>query len=370
MKTRFMTVVAVSAALAFGVAACGDPDTSSTSSSGGDSTESSSIPTDLSGDLAGAGASSQEAAQEAWIAGLQGASPDVTVSYDPIGSGGGREQFIAGAVDYAGSDSALADEELQGAIDNCSDGDLVQIPVYISPIAIIYNLEDVDSLQLDPDTLASIFAQEITTWNDPAIAKLNPDVDLPDERITPVNRSDESGTTENFTDYLSQTAPDVWTFPVDGNWPVKGGEAANGTSGVVDAVKNGSGTIGYADASQAGDLGVASIQIGDEFVQPSAEGAAATVDESKESNDGGEYVFSYEINRTTDNPDAYPVILVSYEIGCTAYSDADTAPLVNGLFSYIISPEGQDAAASNAGSAPISEQLRSDITPAVEAIGG
>ncbi len=81
-------------------------------------------------------------------------------------------------------------------------------------------------------------------------------------------------------------------------------------------------------------------------------------------------MFSYEVNRTTDNPDAYPIVLVSYEIGCTAYSDADTAALVNGLFTYIISPEGQDAAASNAGSAPISDQLREEITPAVEAIGG
>ena len=169
-----------------------------------------------------------------------------------------------------------------------------------------------------------------------------------------MNRSDESGTTENFVDYLAEAAPDVWTYPVDGNWPVKGGESANGTSGVVDAVKNGNGTIGYADASQAGDLGVATVKVGDEYVGPTAEAAAAIVDNSPEKKEG-EYVFSYTLDRTTSEANTYPIVLVSYEMACTTYDDDNEATIVNALLSYIISSEGQDAAASNAGSAPISD---------------
>ena len=156
---------------------------------------------DVSGEIAGAGSSAQDSAQEAWIAAFQNKYPDATVSYDPVGSGGGREQFVAGGIAYAGSDSALADDELTGAQDRCGGVDnLVEVPVYISPIAVIYNLEGVDNLQLSPTTAAKIFHQEIKNWNDPAIAADNPDAKLPDEAITVVNRSDESGTTENFTD--------------------------------------------------------------------------------------------------------------------------------------------------------------------------
>ena len=219
---------------------------------------------------------------------------------------------------YGGSDSALADEELTGAQQRCGGADnLVEIPNYVSPIAVIYNLPDVTGLKLDPDTLAKIFAQKITKWNDPAIAATNRESTLPDTNITPVNRSDESGTTENFTDYLSQAAPSVWTFEVSGDWPVKGGEAAEGTSGVVDAVKNGEGTIGYADASQAGDLGVAEVQVGTDFVGADPEAAAKIFDESEPSGDPGENVFTFKLNRTPDASDTYPVVLVSYLMGCT-----------------------------------------------------
>jgi phosphate transport system substrate-binding protein len=352
------------AVIAIGVAACGgDSNDSATAAGGGSSAN-------LSGEIAGAGSSAQEAAQEAWIAGVQGPNPDLTVSYDPVGSGGGREQFIAGGVDYAGSDSPLADEELAGAEKNCGGGEnLVQVPAYISPIAVVYNLPGVDTLNLDADTIAQIFAQKITTWNDPAIAALNDGVDLPDTRITPVNRSDDSGTTANFTDYLSKAAPDSWTYPPDDTWPVRGGESAEGTSGVVEAVGAGEGAIGYADASQAGDLGIANIKVGSDYVAPSPEGAAKDVEISKESSDvgGDAHVFAYELERTSTDPSTYPIVLVSSIITCT---NGDNADLVKALFEYAISPEGQQAAAENAGSAPLTDKVRSDIQPAVDAIGG
>ena len=362
---RILLLVLAAGLLALTAAACGGSSDSSdtTASTGGGAS--------LSGEIAGAGSSAQQAAQEAWIAGFQSANPDVSIAYDPVGSGGGREQFVAGGTAYGGSDSALADEELTGAQQRCGgENNLVEVPAYVSPIAVIYNLPDVTSLKLDPETLANIFAQKITKWNDPAIVATNQDVTLPDTNITPVNRSDESGTTENFTDYLSQAAPSVWTFEVSGDWPVKGGEAAEGTSGVVDAVKNGEGTIGYADASQAGDLGVAEIQVGTEFVAPTAEAAAKIFDESDPSGDPGENVFTFKLNRTPDATDTYPIVLASYLLGCTQYDDAKTAAIVKGYFNYVISADGQQTAAQAAGSAPLNDATREKIQPAVDAIGG
>lgn len=368
---RKLLAFAACGALAFGVAACGSDDSSDTSTGGGADTSSSGGGS-LSGELAGAGASSQEAAMEAWIAGFQEANPDASVAYDPVGSGGGREQFIAGGTAFAGSDAALEAEELTGAAKRCGgDNQLIQVPDYVSPIAVIYNLDGVEGLQLSPATLAKIFNQKITNWNDPAIKADNPDAELPDERITPVNRSDESGTTENFVDYLSKTAAADWPHEVSGDWPVKGGEAAQGTSGVVEAVTAGAGSIGYADASQAGDLGVVKVKVGSEYVGPSAEAAAKILEESPENKElsVGDYVFAYDLKRDSDSADTYPVVLVSYLIGCTKY-DGKEGGLVKGLFEYITSPEGQDAAAQNAGSAPLSEAIHTKIDPAIQAIQG
>ncbi len=161
-------------------------------------------------------------------------------------------------------------------------GELVQIPNYISPLAIVYNLPGVDNLQLSPDTTAKIFKGEITTWNDPAIKADNPGANLPSTKITPVHRSDDSGTTANFTDYLHGAAPSVWTFDPDGTWPLKTGESGAQTSGLIQAVKAGEGTIGYADDSQAEDLGVAKVKVGNTYVAPSAQGAASDFDQSTE----------------------------------------------------------------------------------------
>jgi phosphate transport system substrate-binding protein len=324
----------------------------------------------LSGNLVGAGSSAQDAAQQAWIAGFQTANPDVTIDYDPSGSGAGRETFLEGASDFAGSDRAFDDEEIAaGGFAKCAaDSSIVELPLYISPIAVIFNVEGVDTLNLDAATIAGIFAGSITTWNDPAIVALNPDATLPDLAITPVHRSDDSGTTENFTDYLAAAAPDVWTYEADGVWPFEGGEAAQGTSGVVDAVTNGTGTVGYADASRAGDLGTVAVQVGDEFVEYSPEAAAAIVDASPEAEGRAEGDIAIEIDRATEEAGVYPIVLVSYLIACQQYEDPANVELVKSYLSYIASPEGQDVAAEAAGSAPISDALREQVTAAIDSI--
>lgn len=324
-------------------------------------------PSGLSGSISGVGASSQDAAQQAWQSGFIEQHPDVTVDYDPVGSGGGREQFISGGSDFSGTDRYLNEEELADATRRC--GQVVEVPIYVSPIAVGFNLDGIDELNLEPDTIAGIFNQQITHWDAPEIQATNPDVDLPDTRITPVNRSDESGTTGNFVEYLKSAAPDRWPHDVSDTWPLSGTESAQGTSGVVQATSNGDGTITYVDASQAGELSTADIGVGDEFVSYSPDAAADILDVSERVPDRGDTSFAYELARNTADSGTYPIVLVSYAIACTHYDDADKAKLVKNYFDYMISGEGQRTAAESAGLAPISDSLRERIQPAIDEIG-
>ena len=227
----------------------------------------------------------------------------------------------------------------------------------------------VKDLQLSPKTAAGIFRGKITTWNDPAIKADNPNATLPSTKITPVHRSDKSGTTNNFTDYLNQAAPDVWTDKAAEDWPVSGGESAKGTSGVVQAVGGGEGTIGYADDSQAGSLGKAKVKVGNGYSGPTADGAAKTLESSQPVTGRPDGDLAINIDRTPKAAGAYPVLLVSYEIFCTTYADAGNGNLVKGLLNYIVSPEGQQAAAKNAGSAPLPSSLVDKAKTSIAMIG-
>ena len=363
-RTTFRrAVVPTAAALALGLSlsACGAGNETSSDTSNASGSK-------LSGTLNGAGSSAQEAAQGAWTAGFQQANSGATVNYDPSGSGAGVEQFQAGAVNFAGSDAYLDDAGLASSKKVCGGKTAIEVPDYISPIALVYNLSGVDKLQLSPDTAAKIFAGKITKWNDPAIKADNPDASLPGDSITAVHRSDDSGTTENFTDWLHQTAKSSWTAEAAETWPFKSGEGANGTSGVIEAVKNGKGAIGYADASQAGDLGTASIKVGSAYVAPEADAAAKAADVSKRVPGRADNDMALSINRTTTEAGAYPLVLVSYAIACPTYKDKEIADLVKGYLTYVVSSDGQAAAAKTAGSAPLSSALSSDATDAVKQI--
>jgi phosphate transport system substrate-binding protein len=371
VRRKSLLVLVTVAVLAIVAAACSSDDNGGNTGSSGATSSSGATggATNLSGELNGAGSTAQQAAMQAWVATLTGDNPDLTVNYDPVGSGAGREQFIAGGADFAGSDAYLAEgDELSSAQDRCGGPDnVLELPVYISPIAVAFNLPGVDSLNLTADTIAKIFNGDITKWNDPAIAGDNGDANLPDTAITPVHRSDDSGTTQNFTEYLSAAAPDTWTYPPDDVWPIKAGESAEGTSGVIDAVTNGEGTITYADASQAGDLGKAKVEVNGQFVEISAQAAADAIDASKPVKGRGPYDHAIDVNRTPQNGE-YPIVLLSYQIGCTQYDDPGTAANVKALFSLIVSSQGQQIAAQNAGSAPISDTLAQENQQAIDAI--
>lgn len=323
----------------------------------------------LEGTLKATGASSQGAAQVAWVAAFQTANTGVTINYEPTGSGTGRENFLAGASDFIGSDRAFKLDELaEGGFKMCASDAIVEVPLYISPVAVAFNLEGVESLNLDAASIAGIFAGTISNWNDKAIADQNEGVALPDLAISPVHRSDPSGTQETFTTYLSATAGDVWTFEPADVWPITGGEAAQGTSGVVQAIKAGNGAIGFADASQTSELGQVHVGVDGEYVAYSADAAAALVENSplEEGRSAGDLVF--EVDPAAAPAGAYPIALVSYLIACEQYEDPNKATLVKSYFEYMASEEGQNAAADNAGSAPISDGLREKVLAAIDTI--
>ncbi|MCC3281665.1 MULTISPECIES: phosphate ABC transporter substrate-binding protein PstS [Arthrobacter] len=359
---------AVLSASALALAACGS-DNATGAAAGTDAAASAST---ASGTLTGAGASSQSAAMDAWIAGFNSANPTASVQYSPDGSGAGREALLAGGVQFAGTDAYLSDEEAASSLEVCGPDGALHIPAYISPIAIAFNLEAVEELNLDADTLAGIFRGEITVWNDPAITGQNEGTELPATAITVVHRSDESGTTENFTEFLAAAAPSVWTDEPDGEWPaaLSGQENAQGTSGVVSAASATEGAITYADASAVGTMGTVAVKVGDDYVAYTPDAAAKAVEASTPVEGEGrpELDMAMELARDTTESGAYPVVLVSYHLYCTAYEDQETVDLVKAFGHYVVSAEGQAAAADAAGNAPLSANLQEQASKALDSI--
>ena len=381
MKIAIRSGAVISAAaLTFALAACSPSNEATTESEAPEATataaaegsETAEATAELSGNLQGAGASSQESGMDAWRAGFQNMYPDVTVGYDPVGSGGGIEQFLSGAVPFAGSDGLLEAGEYEQAVERCGgDGGAYHLPMYISPVAIIFNLEGVGSLNLDAETVANIFDGKITTWNDEAIASQNEGVELPDTTITVVYRSDSSGTSENFTDYLEQASNGAWGYEATKEFSTAADQAigADGTSAVVDTVTSTNGSIGYADASRAGSLGTVAIKVGEEYVPFSPEAAANIVAASPLSDEAnGENDLAYAIDRTTTDSSAYPLTLVSYHIVCSSYEDETERTLVTEFEKYVASAEGQAAAADAAGIAPLTDELSAQITEILDGI--
>jgi phosphate transport system substrate-binding protein len=364
---RIARLGAVAAVAALSLTACAANEPGSTG--GGEPSEGAST---LSGTVNATGASSQGAAQQAWTAAFQTANGDVTVNYQPTGSGTGRDNFIAGTSEFIGSDRAFNAEELEaGGFGSCATDEIVEVPAYISPVAVVFNLEGIEELNLTPDLIGDIFNEQIENWNDPAIAEINEGVELPDLPITPVFRGDASGTTGTFTAYLASVAPEAWPYEDADEWPVSTtrSESAQQTSGVEAAVNGGEGTIGYIDASRVGELGSAAVQVGEEFVPFSAEAAAALVSGSPLEEGRGEGDLVFAVDPSAAPAGAYPIALVSYLIGCVEYEDAAVADIVRSYFEYIVSEEGQTAANEAAGSAPLSDEIRTQAETAIALIG-
>ncbi|MFL4479194.1 phosphate ABC transporter substrate-binding protein PstS [Paeniglutamicibacter sp. ORCA_105] len=324
----------------------------------------------LSGTVTGGGSSAQNSAMNAWIGGFATMHPKVQVQYASVGSGAGRAGLLAGATNFAGSDAYLKESEVARSQETCGPEGAINIPTYISPISVAFNLPGVKELNFDAATIAKIFGGKITSWQDPAIKALNPGVAIPDVPLTAVARSDDSGTTENFTDYLHAAAPENWEHDPSGSWPGGlGSEQAQGNSGVVTTVARTEGAVTYADDSLVDKtLGKGKLQVGDSFVAVSGESAAIAVTASHRVPGRGANDIALELDRSTTKAGAYPLVLVSYFIVCSGYTDPNTVELVKAFGHYVVSDEGQKVAADSAKSAPMPKELAEDAAKAIDSI--
>ena len=277
--------------------------------------------------LSGAGASFPAPLYQRWAVEYNKLHPNVQTNYQSVGSGAGVKQFTQGTVDFAASDAAMSDEE----IEKVKQG-VVMIPATAGSIVVAYNLPEVKDLKLSRDAYVGIFLGKITKWNDPAIAKDNPDVKLPDLPINVAFRSDGSGTTFVFTKHLSAISPDfadeVGTDK-SVTWPA--GAGGKGNEGVTALVKQTPGTIGYVEYGYAvnNGLSMASLQNkAGKFVKPTAESGAATL---------GHVEFPENLRIWPEDPagdDDYPIATFTWLLLYKKYSDAAKLKALKEFITY------------------------------------
>jgi phosphate transport system substrate-binding protein len=232
-------------------------------------------------DLLGAGATFPDPVYQEWIGAFVDGNPGISITYEPIGSGGGVEQFIAQSTDFGGSDAFMSDDEIAAA-EKARGCDVLHIPTVFGAVAIAYNLPGIDGLVLDADAIAGIFGGSITRWNDPGISALNAGVSLPATPIIVAHRSDGSGTTSIFTTYLDNEVS-AWQTKVgkgkEVSWPT--GVGGQGNDGVAAAIAQNPGGIGYVELSYAteNDLAVASVKnAAGSAIEPNLDSTAAAAD--------------------------------------------------------------------------------------------
>ncbi len=319
------------------------------------------------GSLRSSGSTAQGKVMEQWIADYNAKCGANLNAYGGGGSGKGIQDFIANQVDFAGSDSALnADQASQAQSQRCANNPALNLPMVTGPIAMAYNVSGVDTLTLTPSVIAGIFSGSVATWNDPKIAAINPGVTLPSTAIQAVHRAEDSGTTENFTKYLAAAAPSDWTFTPGKSWAAPGGVAAQGSDGVSKQVKSTDGSIGYVEWGFAVDdgLNVAQIDNGGGAVELTAESAGKAVEAAHVVGTGKD--LALKLDYATKEAGAYPLILVTYEIVCSAGNSADVAPLLKSFLGYT-STDGQ-ATLTELGAAPLPASIQEKVIASASSI--
>ena len=288
-----------------------------------------------SGQLQGAGATFPEPYYTRAFYAYNQKYSQVSVNYQAIGSGGGIQQFTKGTVDFGASDVPMTATEIAAA---GGDSTLIQLPTIIGVAAIAYNLPSVTKLQLDASALANIFLGTVKKWNDPAIQALNNGASLPGTDITVVHRSDGSGTSYAFTDYLSKVSPDWQTKVGKGksvSWPV--GVGASGNQGVGQQVKTTEGSIGYVELAYViqSQLQYAYLknQAG-KFVQASLDGATAAAASLT-----GVSPTNFSITNAPGDK-AYPISTYSWVILRLDQADATKGKAVANLWRWAVT-DGQ-----------------------------
>lgn len=355
MKFTKSALVATIVASTLALSACGSDGASTGETS------------NLTGSLKASGSSAQKNAIQEWITAFQGTNSGVTVDYQANGSGAGIKDFINKQTAFAGSDSALKEDEATAAAARCATGNAINIPMVGGAIALAYNIEGVDSLTLTPAVAAGIFTSKITKWNDAAIAAINPGVTLPSASIAQFHRSDSSGTTDNFTKWLIAAAPDDYKLEGGKDWVATGGQGAKGSDGVASSVKSTPNSIGYIELSfvQTQGLKAAKVDNGGGAVEATSASAAKTIAGATIKGTGNDLVLS--VDRTVKDGASYPIVLVTYEITCEKGLTAEELPLVKAFLTYTASDEAQNML-SSIGYVPITGDLLTKVRTAIAAI--
>jgi phosphate transport system substrate-binding protein len=352
LRRRRQVTTAGLAVCAVALAACSSSSSSSSSSSA--STGSSSAPaaassSSLSGTLNGSGSTFQTVFQQSAIAAFKSVDPGITVNYGSGGSGKGRTDLASGVVNYAGSDSPIPAAD----VPQYKGKTVLYFPVIIGPITMAYNLTGVSNLKLDPTTIAKIFQGQIKTWNDPAIKADNPGVNLPSTPITIAVRSDSSGTTQNFTLFLKDAVPSVWTLGSSSTIKFPStARAGMGNPGVAQIVKSTSGAIGYVDYSTAKASGLSFASVKNSsgaYIAPSPASASAAAD-------GSTVASNLTVAAAlATGASSYPITYQSWDLVYAQQPSATDAALLKAYLGYLLGP-GQQLL-GNLGYAPLPSGL-------------
>lgn len=368
---RSGAAVSLMAAGALLLSACGsDNNTEATGNVGAEDT--SNVSCGGAQALKASGSTAQANAMTRFVNAYEQACSDQTLNYTSNGSGAGVSEFTGGQTDIGGSDSPLSESkgEYAAAAARCDGAPAWNLPVVFGPLAITYNVQGVDSLVLDGPTAAKIFNGTVATWNDPAIAALNEGVTLPSEPINVLFRSDESGTTDNFQQYLEAASDGAWTTGAGKAFTGGTGEGARGNEGTSAAIASTEGAITYNEWSfaEAQDLDIASIitSAGPEPVEISTETAGKTIDGAVISGEGNDLVLDTSSFYTPSEAGAYPIVLATYEIVCSKYTDPEVGTAVKAFLQSTIGA-GQTGLEEN-GYIPLPSEFESKLSTAVNAI--
>lgn len=365
--------VAVASLGVLALSACGsDPEPSGSSTpsgSGSSSTGSGDCP---QGTLNAEGSSAQKNAIEEVISKYNEKCVEATVNYNATASGAGIKQFNASQVDFAGSDSSLKTKATDGVVEadaakkRCANNAAWNLPMVTGPVALAYNVDGLEKLVLDGPTAAKIFQGTVKTWNAPEIAKLNPGATLPSAPISVFFRSDDSGTTENFTKYLAAAGTGAWKGEPAKKWSGTG-QGKEKSSGVAEGVKSTKNSLTYVEWSYAVDnkLGIAQVDSGAGAVELTGESAGKALAAAKITGTGND--LALKLDYATNAPGAYPIILVTYEIVCSKGLPAEKTALLKSFLGYFASTDGQSSLAE-LNYAPLPEETRAKVEVAVQAI--
>ena len=319
--------------------------------------------------LKASGSTAQANAMTRFIKAYEQACPGQTVDYTANGSGAGVSEFLAKQTDFGGTDSPLSKEsgEYAKAKERCGS-DAWNLPVVFGPIAITYNLAATDTLVLDAPTMAKIFNGTITRWDDPAIKALNQS--MPAQDIKVVFRSDESGTTDNFQQYLDAASNGAWGKGAGKSFNGGVGEGAKGNEGTAATVKNSDGAITYNEWSfaQAQNLFTAKVltPAGPKPVGISTESVGKTISGASVSVQGNDLVLDTSSFFEPTEPGAYPIVLATYQLVCSKYPDAEVGQAVRAFLQSTIGQGQVDLV--DYGYIPLPADFQSRVSTAVNAI--